>query len=284
MPGRSAKLPFIGIYDTISKIMSIKSLSIHPKLAAVIDLLFGVAFLVFLDNVFAAWFLGVMVSVRFLVWMVIVRLSYYPASLKRFWHLMSLLVFHLGATLLLLFIEWGFSWTLVAAVYVAFPFVSFWLLPSKSQNFLSFVQKPYRRWRFWITTFGLYGIWTATFASISLQILNISYWWLLIGGAIFTAVVSMWWWKEYGIEMKNKFWWWVIAIGIFLVEISWVLYLWPLGYFVSALLVVWLWYDIWLMGRFYLLPAGINWKKQISFFISNGLLLLVFLILIVKWK
>ncbi len=266
------------------KSLSFKTLSIHPKFAGVIDLLFGVIFLLFLRNVFAAWFLGALVLARLLTWVVIVRLSYYPQSLKRFWHLLALLVFHLGTTLLLLFVEWSFSWGLVALIYLIFPFISFWLLPSKSQNFLSFVQKPYRRWRFWITSFGLYGIWTGIFASVSLQILNINFWWLLISGAAFTAIVSMWWWKEYGIEMKDKLWWWVLAIGVFLLEISWVLYLWPLGYFVSALMLVWLWYDIWLMGRFYLLPAGINWKKQISFFISNGLLLLIFLALIVKWK
>ncbi len=264
--------------------MSIKSLSIHPKLAGAIDLVFGVFFLIFLGKVFATWFLAVLVLVRLVAWVILISLSYYPAAIKRFWHLLSLVVFHLGATLLLLFIEWSFSWILVAAVYLIFPLVSFWLLPSKSQNFLSFVQKPYRRWRFWITAFGLYGIWTGIFASISLQILNLNYWWLLIFGAVFTAAISMWWWKEYAIETKEKFWWWVVAICLFMVEIAWVLYLWPLGYFVSALMIVWLWYDIWLMARFYLLPAGINWKKQVSFFVSNGLLLLIFLILIVKWK
>ncbi len=264
--------------------MSIKTLSIHPKLAGVIDMLFGVLFLILLRNVFAIWFLSAIALVRILAWMILIRLSYYPESLKRFWHLLSLLVFHLGAMTLLLFIEWGFSWGLVAVAYLIFPFITFWLLPSKSENLLSFEQKPYRRWRFWITAFGLYGIWTGVFSSISLQIFNMSYWWLLIFGAIFTAVVSLWWWKEYGIEMKTKFWWWAAAIGIFTLEISWVLYLWPLGYFVSALMLLWLWYDIWLMARFHLLPAGINWKKQTSFFISNGLLLLVFLILIVKWK
>lgn len=264
--------------------MSFKSLSIHPKLAAVIDSIFGVLFLVFLGNMFATWFLGVLMVVRLLVWLVIVRLSYYPASLKRFWHLLSLAVFHIGATILLLFIEWNFSWLLVATIYVVFPFVSFWLLPSKSQNFLSFVQKPYRRWRFWIVGFGLYGIWIGIFASVSLQIFNVNFWWLLILGTLITTAISWWWWKEYSIETKNKFWWWVISIFLFTLEIAWILYLWPLGYFVSALMLLWLWYNIWLMGRFHLLPAGINWKKQISFFISNGLLLLIFLIFIVKWK
>lgn len=264
--------------------MSIKSLSIHPKLAGVIDLVFGVLFLVLLRNVFAFWFLGVLLAVRLVVWVVIVRLSFYPSDIKRFWHLLSLFIFHLGATLLLLFIEWNYSWIEVALVYLAFPLISFWLLPAKNQNFLSFVQKPYRRWRFWIVAFGLYGIWTGIFASISLQILNVNYWWLLISGSIFTAIISAWWWKEYAVEVKEKFWWWMAVMGLFLVEIAWVLYLWPLGYFVSSLMLVWLWYDIWLMARFYLLPSGINWKKQISFFVVNGLLLLIFLILIVKWK
>lgn len=264
--------------------MSIKSLSIHPKLAGVIDLMFGVVFLVLLRHLFAPWFLVALMMVRLVAWVVLVRLSYYPPTTKRFWHLLSLTVFHLGATLLLLFIEWGFSWFEVALIYLVFPFISFWLLPSKSQNFLSFVQKPYRRWRFWMVAFGLYGIWTGIFASISLQILNINYWWLLLAGSMFTAIISAWWWKEYGVETKEKFWWWSLVIALFLVEIAWVLYLWPLGYFVSALMVIWLWYDIWLMARFYLLPSGINWKKQISFFVSNGLLLLIILILIVRWK
>ena len=264
--------------------MSIKSISIHPKFAAFLDLIVGGLFLLVLKNVFAVWFLLTIALVRLLAWMIIVRLTYYPENIKRFWHLLSLSIFHIGAILLLLFIEWNYAWWLVAIIYLVFPIISFWLLPAKSHNLLSFVQKPFRRWKFWMSAFGLYGIWTGIFASISLQIISVNYWWLLIFGSLFTAAISGWWWYEYSIERNPKFWWWCGAIALFITEIAWILYLWPLGYFASALILVWLWYTIWLMARFYLLPAGINWKKQISFFLINGLLFLIFLILIVKWK
>jgi hypothetical protein len=264
--------------------MRLNSISIHPKLAAILDLFFGGIFLFLLPRVSVWWILVILVVARILVWFVLVRLSYYPTEIKRFWHLLTLIVFHLGITILLLFIEWNITWQLVGFIYLLFPIISFYLLPARRQNLLSFAQKPYRRWRFWCSVAGLYGILVGTFASISLQIFNISNLWILFLSTVLSGLLSAWWWYEYGVERNKKFWWWMLIISLFVFEIAWVLYLWPLGYFVSALVLLWLWYDIWLMGRFHLLPSGINWKKQISFFIINGLLLAIFLFLIVKWR
>ncbi len=264
--------------------MTFKSLSIHPKFAAFLDLVVGLLFLWSLNRMAILWVLIVYLVIRLLWWVVLVRLVFYPPNVKRFWHLLTLAFFHLGVTLLLLFIEWTTAWYLVGAIYLIFPFISFWLLPVKNESLLSFVIKPYRRWRFWMSVFGLYGIWGAVYAAISLQILNISYWIILLTAVIVTGAMSCWWWTEYQIEKKHRLWWWVVCTTIFVGEISWVLFVWPLGYFVSALILVWLWYDIWLLARFHLLASGINWRKQILFFIINGVLLLTYLALIVKWK
>lgn len=264
--------------------MSLKSLSLHPKFAGFLDVLVGLLFLFSLKKASLWWVLLIFVFVRFVLWMVLVRLVYYPQNIKRFWHLLSFLVFHIGSVLLLLFIEWSQSWYLVSLIYLLFPLISFWLLPAKSEVHMSFALKPYRRWRFWISAFGLFGIWSGAFAAVFLQILNINYWILLASASLITVAITMWWWVEYGIEQNKKFWWWLVCVGLFIFEIAWVLFRWPLGYFASAMILVWFWYDIWLLARFHLLPAGINWPKQIAFFIINGLLLMAFLFLIVRWK
>lgn len=264
--------------------MSIKSLSLHPKFAGIMDIFAGLLFLFALKRISLWWILLIYLVLRLVWWIVLVRLVYYPPNIKRFWHLLALAVFHIGVVLLLLFIEWSPSWYLIGLVYLVFPLLSFWLLPSKSAGQLSFVFKPYRRWRFWMSAFGLFGLWSGTFAAVFLQILNVSYWSLLIIASLFTTAITAWWWYEYNIEKNSRFWWWTACVGILIFEIAWVLFRWPLGYFASAMILVWFWYDIWLLARFHLLPAGINWPKQTLFFIINGILLLTFLVLIVRWK
>ncbi|GEM_PF-1261639 len=264
--------------------MSLKSLSLHPKFAGFLDIIAGLLFLFALKRISLWWPLLIYLVLRLVWWVVLVRLVYYPPNLKRFWHLLALTVFHLGSVLLLLFVEWSPSWYLVSLVYLVFPLISFWMLPAKSAGQLSFVSKPYRRWRFWMSTFGLFGIWSGTFAAVSLQILNVNYWSLLIFALLITTAITAWWWYEYNIKTNSRFWWWTVCVGVLIAEMAWVLFRWPLGYFASAMILVWFWYDIWLLARFHLLPAGINWPKQNLFFIINGILLLTFLILIVKWK
>lgn len=265
-------------------IMNLKSISLHPKFAGVLDLLVGLFFLWGINLVKAPWMLGVWFVARILVWLILIRLVYYPENIKRFWHLLTVVVFHLGVSSLLLFVEWQYAWILVGLVYLLLPLISFWLLPTKGDNLLSFVMKPYRRWRFWMTVFGIFGIWVATFAAIALKIFDFSYWILLLAGTIFTSLVSFWWWAEYQLENNKKLWIWLLALTIFIFEISWVFTMWPLGYFVSATLTAWWWYDIWLLGRFHMSPAGINWRKQNVFLILNGILLIIFLGLIVQWR
>ncbi len=265
-------------------IMTLKSLSLHPKFAGFLDVVVGLLFLFAIKRVSLWWVLLIYIVARLILWMVLIRLVYYPQNLKRFWHLLTLAAFHLGTVILLLFVEWRPSWYLISLVYVIFPVISFWLLPAKSEGHMSFAMKPYRRWRFWMSTFGLFGLWSGTFAAVFLQILNINYWFLLIGASLITTAITMWWWKEYGVEKNSRLLWWTGCVGIFVLEIAWVMFRWPLGYFASAMILVWFWYDIWLLARFHLLPAGINWPKQILFFITNGILLIAFLILIVKWK
>lgn len=254
----------------------------HPKLAGVIDLFLGLVFLFWIKHIGVWWVLYIWFFARVILWGALMVLVYYPQSIKRFWHLLSLAVFNFGALLLLLFIEWNYAWETVALVYLVFPLISFWLLPTTDTN-LSFEIKSYRRWRFWLSLFGLFGVWSGIFSALSLQIsTNVTLFILL--GTVASTAVAMWWWQEYNIEKTKLFWLWSVAFFVLILEIVWAIYLWPLGYFTNAFLAIWFWYNIWLLVRFHLLQAGIKWDKQIYFFGINTFLFLVFLIFIVRWK
>lgn len=264
--------------------MILKRLSLHPKFAGIIDVAVGAFFLWSLHQTLIWWALLIFLTIRLVWWILLLKITYYPIYIRRFWHFLALVFFQIGLFILLMFIEWKTAWWLVSVIYLVFPLVSFWLLPSRHDNQLAFVTKPYRRWRFWMCVFGLFGVWSGVFAAVSLQIFNINYWYLLMPAVIAATGVSGWWWYEYNITINKRFYLWVAAIGLFVLEIGWVLYRWSLGYFASAFILTWLWYDIWLMARFHLLPVGIHWKKQISFFVINGILLASYLLFIVKWK
>ncbi len=264
--------------------MILKRLSLHPKFAGVVDVAVGGLFLWSLHQTLIWWLLLVFLAARLLWWAFILKITYYPIYIRRLWHFLALAFFQIGLFFLLLFIEWKTAWWLVSIVYLLFPLISFWFLPAKNDNQLSFVTKTYRRLRFWMCAFGLFGIWSGIFAAVSLQIFNLNYWFILLPAVLVTAALNAWWWHEYNITIDKKYYFWVATSGLATLELAWALFQWPLGYFATALILTWLWYDFWLMARFHLLPLGINWKKQRAFFIVNGILLAVYLLFIVKWK
>jgi hypothetical protein len=263
--------------------MNLREISIHPKFAGVLDALVNLLFLYAFTAVGSTlslvfWFLA-----RVFLWAVLIRCAYYPDTIKRFWHLLVLVLFGFGISFLLLFIEWRPSWYVISFIFILFPLVSFFLLPTREVK-LSFEIKPYRRWRFWLSAFGLFGIWSGAYAMLFLQIIDINKFLILFFCAALSTACARWWWKEYNIETSRKTKIWTACMLLFMVEISWVAYMWPLGYFSTALVVMWFWYVVWLLARFHLLPAGINWKKQTAFFITNGLLFAIFLFFIARWK
>jgi len=260
-----------------------KLISFHPRLAAGMELFFGLMMLWWLKQIGAPWVLYLWFFFRLVLWAALIRLIFFPAGLSRLKHLLSLTIFHLGCSFLLLFIDWLPAWYLVGAFFIFVPAASFALLPARETE-LSFAAKPQRRWRFLMCLFGLVGIWSGLGAVVSFQIYTISYWWWLISGAIITAGIGGWWWVEYGVKPEKQFWRWLIISLLIQLELAWVIFLWPLGFLVIGFLLTWIWYIIWLLARFHLSPDGINWKKQAPFLIANAILLTIFLLWVARWR
>jgi len=264
--------------------MKLKNLSLHPKMAGFVDLFTSLLFLIFLFKVNIWWWILIFFVLRLAWFGVLNKVTYYPEYISKIWHFLSLAIFHFGMTLLMLFAEWKAAIALAMILYLSLPFTSFLLLPSKSDNQLSFVLKPYRRSRFFMCLFGLFGVWNGIFATIFLQIFNISFWALLLPGAVLTVGLAFWWWKEYSITTNKKLYLWTAGLLVLITELSIILFSWPLGYFPAAFVMIWFWYVLWTTGRFQLLPQSINWKKHLPFFIGNAICLALYLLLIVKWK
>ena len=259
-------------------------LTIHPRLVAVFDLLFGLVFLVLLSRVNSLIIFAVWALLHTVLTAALVMVTYYPDSWKRYRHLLSLLLFNVGMTLFLLFTEWPVAWEALGAVYIFVPAISFWLIPSRG-NSLSFEVKPYRRWRLMMSWLGLAGLWTGIFASITLNIFQFNFWLWLLVGAVVSSLLAWWWWTEYEVgEASGRTGLWVLGFFLMTLELSWVFYLLPFGYFVSGLILAWIWYWLWMLIRFYLSSAGIDWKKQGWLLVINTTLILLFLGLLVRWR
>lgn len=260
-----------------------KNLSFHPRLGAVLDLVFGLVFWWWIREINAPFVLVVWIIFRVVLWVILIWLVSYVEGLKRWQHFCSLLLLLTGTVSFLLFIEWPLVWNLVGFSTAFFSAISFWLLPAKAGQPL-FVFKPYRRWRLFMSTFGLLGMWSAGYALATLRIFSFNILYFVFFSTLVSTAVAVWWLKEYGVSTSKNFWFWVLAIVLIILELSAVLFLWPIGYFVSGFLLVWFWYIIWIMARFHLSTAGINWKKQIYFFVGNGIFIFIFLLLIARWR
>lgn len=262
----------------------IRKYSMHPKLAAAIDLVLNATTLALFPRLtdwhwFALWFLG-----RAVIWALFIRLVYYPPELSRWRHFVSLIFFNFGIIVSLsIFVDWLASWYLLTGMFVIFSAASFWILPAGAGP-LSFYQKPFRRWLFLMDAFGLAGFWCGIFAISSFQMVGDAYSPLLyLLGALVSALMSLWWWRAYGLEYSRRFW---LSAGVsFLLtyELAWAVGRWPLGFMVSGIIMIWLWYNWWLIMRFNLTKEGINWKKQ-RFFLISSFLLFAALMFAAKWR
>ena len=259
-------------------------ISLHPKFAAFVDALFSAVMLFALSYTGAWWAVGIWFLVRMLIWSGLIRLVYYPKEISRLRHFFSLLVFAIGTTLLLLFIEWSISWQVLAAAAIFLSAGSFWLLPPIESK-LPFMPKPHRRWLLFLNMFGIAGIWGGVYAISAFQILyTVSMWvWMVAAGALAT-VIAAWWWMEYGIEYGRRLVVWSVVWFLIMLEMGWAIMFLPLGFFASGLFLTWFWYDLWLLTRFNLSKDGIIWKKQRFFVIINIILMIAFLAFVVRWK
>src|SRR3989344_1296356 len=108
----------------------LKSISFHPKLAAVVDFLVNLLMLWWVKNLSAWWMVGAWLGFRIAIWAAFMWAVYYPKEMSRWKHLLSLVAMTVGALAFLLFIEWNLAWYLFGMFFSFFSFFSFWLLPS----------------------------------------------------------------------------------------------------------------------------------------------------------
>lgn len=262
----------------------LKSISFHPKLAAVLDFLISLVMLWWVGQLSSWWWVGVWLLFRLAIWAAFMWMVYYPAEMSRWKHLAALAVMTIGALAFLLFIEWKAAWYLFGLFFSFFSFFSFWLLPSSSVSLATFL-KPHLRWRFMMCIIGLAGVFQGVGAINSFQIMpDVSPLVWLTLAAVFSALIAGWWWWEYGAPNNKTFWLWVGFWALLNLELIWAVELLPLGYLVSSLILIWCWYVLWLMARFNLSKEGIDWRRQSWFLGFNAVLFISFLLFVVRWK
>lgn len=146
------------------------------------------------------------------------------------------------------------------------------------------LQKPYRRFVMASWVYSIFGICSFIFAlpffinvPVYLFILL-----LLCGGSIM-AMVAVLIWQMYFPRPKKVFLLWGILIGFVGIELLWALHFLPLGYLTLSMFVTWSWYLVVLLSRFHWDENGVQWKKQIKFFLTNAILFIILVLFFVRW-
>lgn len=261
-----------------------KTLSVHPKLVAVVEALLGAAWLAWFFYLPSFTWLGIWAGARVAIWVGESAVAYYPPTVSRGRHLLSLVFWLVGITLFLLLSDWPLSRYVLGGIFVAGPAVSWWLLPSAAAP-LSFVSKPERRWRLIMAVVGVAGVWSGWLAGSMLQLVPLSWWWLgWLSVSLLVVGVTAWWWREYRVALARRGYWWLAGLLLLYLELSAAVWWWPLGYLAGGLLLTWVWYISWLLVRFHLTVEGIVWGKQRWFIIVNAVLLALYLGLAVRWR
>lgn len=270
-------------YTCIANMQEIRLISLHPRLAALFDGLFSLVSIWWLSTVGNSWIVALWFAVRLLWWGLLVNFVYYPPYINRYKHLLALAIFNIGAVAFLVFSD-GSNIQISRMLVFVMSFMSFWLIPSRADS-LSIMEKPHRRWKFFLALFGVSGIWLFLSALSIFQIISGRQ---VVEGVLVASLlvvsISVWEWVEYGEKISTKMLILTAVLFLVLVEASGVVFLWPVGYFVSSFFMTWFWYLSWLLFRFNLSSNGIDWSKQKYFLTANFLLMSIFLSFIVRWK
>lgn len=257
------------------------NLSIHPKLGAALDLVCSCALLWWLHAIHFFPLLLVWALVRLVAWFLLVAGVYYPKGFSRLRHAATILYFFCGSTLLLLFIDWSPAWFIIAGLTALAPAISFLLIPASAPQLLSFIIKPWRRWRFMMSAIGFMGFVSGLFAMQALQLVPPLTWWAPTCIGLAAAATGAWWWWEYELPLKATLRS-AIVFAVAMGELAAIVSFLPSGYFASALLVTWVWYMLFLLLRFYQTSEGINWRKQGPFLVLSSCLIVGYLGLL-RW-
>lgn len=258
-------------------------ISIHPRLAAVGDAIFSLVLVWWFLGIVNPWYVIAWFAIRIIWWVALVNFTYYPPYINRYKHLAAIILGNIGASALLIFSD---SSNLIISKIIAIlvPAVSFWLIPARADS-LSVMEKPHRRWKFFMAVLGIYGIWLAFYALSIFQIFQ-SYEivWSMIVASILVSLISIWEWIEYGEKPTSKLFIMAGILFLAIAEAAGIVFLWPVGYFVGSFFLTWIWYVSWLLFRFSLTSVGIDWQKQRGFLIANIILMIAFLAFAVRWN
>lgn len=281
-----ASLPFLKNRDILALIFMLEKrlISLHPKLAAVSDFLVSIIFLWLMSRIQTVGMTAVWFVARIGWWVILTQAMFYPPYLNRSRHLISLIISNVGILPFLVFSDPS-NILIARLAMIILSFVSFWLVPSEGDS-LSVMEKPHRRWKFFMSLFGVAGIWLTLQALVAFQVIT-GYWTFgaIAVASLLTTAISALEWNEYGIKAKgSKYFIFLFLIFLTIAEIGGIVYLWPVGYFVSSFFVTWLWYVFWLLFRYDLSESGINWPRQRFFLVANLISMIAFLAFIVRWK
>ncbi len=261
-------------------------ISLHPQLAACIEVLFGLGLWYSLATFSLWWQVVLWVVVRLGLWVALTSVVYYGAGLKRWDHLLCLASFGLGMLGIVLFIDHtdlSWSWYATEFLFVIVPAASFVVLPSGSSS-LPYVPKPARRWQLCLSTLGVAGLWSGIGALGDFNIAPLGSWLWIIAGVLCSTLLAWWWWRRYEIFYPRRLFFWVLVFFLLFLEAAWVVMFWPLIFLSASIVLSTVWYLLWLIGRFHLSKEGVDWRRQAPLFVLTGLLLLIFLLFIARWK
>lgn len=161
-----------------------------------------------------------------------------------------------------------------------FSFINFWFQTNlKRPVFLK--EKPLRRMMMFLLVFSVYSFLVAIFA-IAIYFIKIPFLFLSLLAGVCVALITRIIWQMYFKNEDEKINTWSIFIAVIIFELAIVFYFLPFGFFVSSLLITWLWYIMQLFIRFHISSKGIIWKKQSKFLLINFLLYIIILF-IIRW-
>ncbi len=248
-----------------------------------VSLLVGGLSMLFVYLIFQgqSWWQFALLLVVWITALIVVALNLKDELEKKFINLPLLISTVLGLAGLALVVEWQ----VVRYVLLFASGILLGALFSKAvagQTGLSHELKPLRRMVMMLWVFNLYAFSVSVFA-LGIFLNPVPVWLSSLVLAVIYGFISVEIWKLYFAIPGRRFALWTLVISLIFWEIIYIFSLLPLGYFISSLLIVWLWYLTHLLVRFHMGVQGIVWRKQIMFLIINLVLFFAVLLLFARW-
>jgi len=263
--------------------LRLPAISLHPRLSGVLELVVSALFFAVFVRQNSLWAVLPLGVIRLAWWGALVRVTFYPPFIRRFGHFISLIVFGLASTLVVALTHESWVRLLVIVVSVLLTTSSFFLIPPLP-DVVPAVGKRERRTRWLMTLGSIGGLWCTTFALSSFQIVTGRLTVLLvIAVTVLTSALGAWWWYMY--ELRSRFELLLSGgvLSLVMLEVAATLMLLPFGYLTNTFLCTWIWYDVWMILRFYFSKEGIRWEAQRVALGAQAILFIIILVFVVRW-